>query len=614
MSFVGLSDELLLLVFENLRGEGRPNLSVKVLCLVCRRFRAIASGLLFERVAFRLPYGDTEAWYEQVEPQAVKRGWTRLLSFLLDHEHIRVHIRRLDVLLPFSMFKGAMDWPRQLAELLPLLPYLKQVRLNKVGADSVPQTDSDEPHPFLEAIEKHPNAVLSLGRSKYWGGYTHTLNSNLINGVTCLQSLQVRILNLPRIPRHGEPTYASFDGTPSKQIAKILDENPRLKDLSLLLDGNNGAGQIHDLAALEREHALINIAKSVPVLRSFEFQGDFDFSDAAWLGLERANVWKNLRQLHVFTHALVRGCVRHLPGHVPVLRSLRLDDIERRHRPPSMDRYQFDLSPLLSVSELINLSIVGYHPDNLSTLSHAGSSLERLLFHVREFPNLWALGNRAYPVTFEQVLLSAERLTAIGSACPKLDWLALDVSPFHFKEGTTNNKTPPPVAGHPPFLIEEAKKRLGAAAGSLNIMNYSMSHTPPVFLALLGLQSLRHLRLYLHMIWPLPLHFDLPSSMRTFRWLRAHKQGIPLESLVVHAVPRRRAAPQMQIWVVQEVGEGKLYTTEGRENTLWEEDPGTGDYVILEKKMSETGDPQEDLVEYWDREDSEGFLVPHEWF
>src|SRR5688572_9083658 len=50
-----LSDELLLLIFEQLSDAGRPCLPLKSLRLVCRHFRSIASTLLFKHVAIRYP-------------------------------------------------------------------------------------------------------------------------------------------------------------------------------------------------------------------------------------------------------------------------------------------------------------------------------------------------------------------------------------------------------------------------------------------------------------------------------------------------------------------------------------------------------------------------------
>ncbi|KAF2691080.1 hypothetical protein K458DRAFT_382658 [Lentithecium fluviatile CBS 122367] len=89
-AFPALNTETLFLVFEWLTGEGRPKLPLKILYLVCRSFRAIASGLLFKHAIIRVP--------QDAEAAVSKRILDRSLGFiayLFENEHVHAQVRDL---------------------------------------------------------------------------------------------------------------------------------------------------------------------------------------------------------------------------------------------------------------------------------------------------------------------------------------------------------------------------------------------------------------------------------------------------------------------------------------------------------------------------------------
>ena len=375
----------------------------------------------------------------------------------------------------------------------------------------------------------------------------HTFNPQLIlDKVTCLESLQVNLLNTPNFPRHGEEMYKSFDGVPSQDIAKILRQNPRLKDLSLCLDATNHAGQDHDLLSTEREHALENIGESLPPLRSLTLKGKFQFTPSAratWNNFD----WGRLRNLSVLTESLAQDISTYYRGQCSSLRSLRLEapDITTQVMPAIMpNRFETDISPLISSLALKELSLHGYHPSNLDGLERNGSKLRRLAFHIRENANSWIMPGPRIRTSakFVDLLLTPEGLGDIERNCPSLEWLAIDISPFHLEQHTSSGGLPDPLFGFAASTIEAAKKNILAASphqgfqvAQILIVQFNMQDQDlhPVFPALAKFRSLRHLRLYMHRVAILQWPGRLVDAINTFLWLRKHKQGVPLESLVI---------------------------------------------------------------------------------
>jgi hypothetical protein len=120
-----LSDELLLLTFEQLSGQGRLSLPLKTLRLVCRRLCSIASTVLFQRVVVQYPtFKDRTS---AASPHLLRS--LGLVRFLTDHEHIRAQVKIVSI---HGQFLGrevpdALDLEGALMVLLPLLPRLKRV-------------------------------------------------------------------------------------------------------------------------------------------------------------------------------------------------------------------------------------------------------------------------------------------------------------------------------------------------------------------------------------------------------------------------------------------------------------------------------------------------------
>ena len=121
-SIEGLSDELLLLVFERLIAEGRPRLDLKTLRLVCRRFRPIASSLLFRNVAIHFP---TDASGNLTSSENLQRP-ENVLGYLIDHEQIRAQVQTISIYGHFHGY-GIEDVSGHLARLLPSFPRLKNI-------------------------------------------------------------------------------------------------------------------------------------------------------------------------------------------------------------------------------------------------------------------------------------------------------------------------------------------------------------------------------------------------------------------------------------------------------------------------------------------------------
>ncbi len=88
------------------------------------------------------------------------------------------------------------------------------------------------------------------------GCYVHTLNSEArLDQLSCVDSLRVCILNVSHIMTHGEPTFTSFDGNPSQEVAKIICQNPGLANLHLSLEASR-TGPFYDLYFETKDKAL----------------------------------------------------------------------------------------------------------------------------------------------------------------------------------------------------------------------------------------------------------------------------------------------------------------------------------------------------------------------
>jgi hypothetical protein len=108
------------------------------------------------------------------------------------------------------------------------------------------------------------------------------LNPDLfLDRVSCLKSLQIDILNKPEYGCYSTQLYRNFKGTSSKDIARIISQNPRLKHLHIRLVGWEPNDSGHDLGVVEKEHALENIGEHVHKLESLALEGELHFTHSA---------------------------------------------------------------------------------------------------------------------------------------------------------------------------------------------------------------------------------------------------------------------------------------------------------------------------------------------
>lgn len=472
-------------------------------------------------------------------------------------------------------------------------------------------------------------------RRRGTGGYLHTFNSRLFDKVTCLEMLQVSILNNPNFPRHGEPTYDSFSGTPSKDIAEIIHQNPGLKNLHLCLGASNHAGQGHKLLSTEIEHALENIGDSMHPLTSLTLEGTLHFTQSAWSSWDTNMKWADLRNLSVLTEALVQEVTENLVGRCCNLQSLTLEAPQsyRNISPSQPHRFQTDVTPFLSSLNLADLSLVGFNPDNLIALEGSGSNLQRLLFHIHEGPRFWATPGPHQirsPPSFKDVLISPTRLATLQSTCPSLEWLAIDTVPFHLNNYLGGEGLWVPMAGYSSLDLQKSRQPLplgrqnlpedvpssprparqfvGLNSPQLNSVQQDVAD--PIFETITRFRSLRHLRLFVHapkMLWT----FGLDDTIRTFLWLQKHKQGAPLESLVIYLGPGfwGRSHP----YIVYEMGKGRVHVQHDRTRILYEQVGEPGRSGLLKELWRKDVRSKYTPLEQWERSDREGFVVPIAW-
>lgn len=516
---------------------------------------------------------------------------------------------------------------------------LIQLRMSRVGSAQFPlNCKSAEPR-FLEAVQQLGRTVSFsvFGHRGSTIGYIHTWNPNLFDGLSCSDSLQVNMLNEPQNPIYSESSIYNFTGTPSKDISCIISRNPRLLNVHLRLDGEARSAYYtgrHELEEAERQFALENIGVHIRPLESLTLEGKLHFTQTAWDIWECNMNWFALRSLSLIGEPLVKEVTERLVNCCPNLDSLRLDAQYRYRRgeqshPDNSRRFLTDVTPFVSSAMLKQLSLKGFHHDNLNALKQGGSQLQRLLFHVPEGPAMWGSCHWkvVWPETFKASLLSPSHLESLQIECPRLEWLAFDIMPFHISREISISEPYTPVSGHSPSAYHnlpytpcepEDYENAKPILESQNPQRDSPTAPDPIFMSLKRFRYLRHLRLFIHKVHLLPWTFSLKDTMRTFLWLRKHKIGIPLESLVVYCgpdVPAMENGYRVGPGIVYEMGEGKLCTTEFGGTVLWQikEDGGRQTFEIIEgRRVRELPDYRWMLDRFEDM-DCDGWVIPFEW-
>jgi hypothetical protein len=466
----------------------------------------------------------------------------------------------------------------------------------------------------------------------------HTFNSQLlVDRVTSLISLNVVLLNVPTSPSRPYGTrYATFDGVPSQDIAKLISQNPGFRDLQLGLGGGFPGRGRHRLKALEAEHALENIGAIKNPLRSLTLHGNFAITPTALSVWE--SHWLQLQRLSLYNEKLVRQAADHFVGRFPALRSLRIEATNHRWKWDWSPPFLLDLTPFLSSLKLTELFVTGLQPRNMEALKECGSQLQHLSFHVDEGPGRWVPGREFQirspsPSRFTDMLLSPKELTEIRLACPSLDWLAFDVQPFHLGEATSALGQPTPMSGYSESSLHVYEEAISsetqlleqyAARNILERFVVQEKGPDPIFTELTRFRSLRHLRLYIHDVRLMPWHFSIGDAIRTFLWLQKHKEGVPLESLVIcNRISQNRPRPGAQgsPWIVYEMGMGKVHAGNSKLSALYDVEKDGIAPALLEV-ASEAGDPvsltpqydeDEERMDWLERLDPKGFVVPLDW-
>ncbi|KAF2650764.1 hypothetical protein K491DRAFT_782397 [Lophiostoma macrostomum CBS 122681] len=629
-----LVEDVLLIIFEQLCGEGRPSLDLKSLRLVCRRFCNIASTLLFRHVV--LDFSGDQTPYESVPAQKSRSLRARgLLDFFFANDRCRNQVQTV-LIYRFSREKSgepnALALCSTLASLLPSMPRLKHISISPFGVVAYDMADIA----LLDAIERlklnRPFMLASFGRPLP-DGAMHSSNLQLFHDrFTCLVSLGVMLPRFTIHPERGEPTYAPCFGNSSGDVAHIISRNPGFKDLQLRLRGPVWGSEEHELLSSEVEYAMEHIGAIVKPLRSLALDGIFAFTPKAlsvWEGH-----WLQLQSLSLLTEDLARTATAHFIGRFPALRNLRI----RADRRPlgRSSPFLLDMLPFLASLKLSELSLTGVHPSNLGFLAEGGFNLQRLSFHICEGPNHWVPGRGdkiqpPSPSRFTDILLSPERVSEIGAACPSLDWFALDVQPFHIGEEAITSELHTPMSGYSASSLRDYEQKISletslfsqyAARNILERFVIQEVGPDPIFTELARFCSLRHLRLYIHDVHLMPWHFGLGSAIRTFLWLRKHKEGVPLESLVIFN-PIRENKPMKGIedspWVVYEMGEGKVHAEGRKTSAIYEVERDDTIPALFELgngywgRRTQRDEENREMIK-WGMIDPEGFIIPLDWY
>jgi hypothetical protein len=486
--------------------------------------------------------------------------------------------------------------------------------VTQIGAFESPSTLLDTPK-FLQLLQRLQKPIkLSVGRRRTAGGYSCQLNPQLfIDEVACLESLEVEV---PTISSKTKGTNSA----PYENIASIIRQNPGIKDLHLRSRRPKSYydSQVKQQASVEVEHGFAILGESVHAIRSLTLQGAFPQS--TWSSWD-PDIWVNLRTLSVMDTVLVSGVTERLTGQCANLQSVRLkagpDGEASSSYQASVDgsifrlddvyRMMANVVPFLSSVSLIEIFLIDLQPDSLVALEESGSNLQRLLFHVRWSPRF----ERTCRVMsiFKNRLISPKGLATLQSTCSSLEWLAIDIAPFHLKDPGSETLYAP-MAGH--WTYRPSPIRLDWIASKPGSMYEDV--VDPVFDALTRFRSLRRLRLYVHYVSSMVCDFNLQDAVYTFLWLQKYKEGALFESLVIyHELSDER---EYQLCIVEEMGKGKVHAQvhaqQGGTIIMYEVGrPGTSD--CLRELWRKDVVCDDSFKDSWERWDNEGFVVPIDW-
>ncbi|MCJ1436516.1 hypothetical protein MMC27_005895 [Xylographa pallens] len=528
-----LSQDVLVLIFQELYGESQPLLPLKNLNLTCRAFHVLATSLLFQHVILDLTRGTATRC-------------TSILALLKNQATVRCYVRHITIPLPNWAWQGKKSRTRQnaLGKVLPLLPRLQTIRL---GGDICIGTEMIDLRPIQDSLLLTINR-LGTQPSLVIDCYVPNVNwSKLPDGTRCLRSLRVCLGSGASSSSHtGTPT-SLLPIRPSTYTVQLVSQNPALRDLHLVM----AEPILHMVEGdpPERTYALERIGLSLRQLQSLSLEGDLHFTDKAWITWTSSLNWKQLRSLTIAKLSLIEDFASRCTGDLPSLHTLKLSAYSPRNEWLNTDFVPLtkSISKFLGSLQLNCLSLEGFHPSIL--LDALKPTLRYVRFHVRESEVRLANGSHV-----STLRLTTKHIDTLRSACPSLYWLGLDAEDdkwCYLDEPITVSAMPAsPMTSSAPATYRSSP-------------SYKPPYGQTVLLTMLDMlatiRSLCHIRLFFY-------NEPVCKAMLIFTYLRTRKQGFPLRSLVIRT--------QSCVWIVWELGSEKAtleyhqYATNYRE--IWD--------------------------------------------
>ena len=367
---------------------------------------------------------------------------------------------------------------------------------------------------------------------------------------------QSRCLNSVSVRMSGYWPNSSVPNSPSDNVIKLISQNPALHSLHLYMGVRSFYGVERN--PTERTYALEHIGSSIRQLHSLTLDGDFHFTDNAWVTWSNASIWEHIQALTISKLSLIIEFTSRCTDNLPSLRTLKLSAYTPGDLFPLLDNTAntASISNFLASLQLENLSLDGFHPDIL--VDGLKPTLRYVRFHIRESTRLVkTVGGSDRSI----LRLSTKHIDTLRSTCPNLYWLGLDIESdvLHSLDDPATNSTTPasPTASN-------------ASAKSLTSSNNDISRPPPspqhdqtellqVLDMLATIRSLCHIRIFFY-------GEPVPKAMPIFTYLRTCKQGFPLRSLIIRT--RSSVTIVWELGLEMAVLEYHQYTTRFRE--IWD--------------------------------------------
>ncbi|MCJ1224447.1 hypothetical protein MMC12_001092 [Toensbergia leucococca] len=341
----------------------------------------------------------------------------------------------------------------------------------------------------------------------------------------------------------------------SRDIAKFILQNPRLRNLSLRLAERSSEGAVSNLHWETLDHALEHVSRSDFQLESLALEGNSHFSKGAWTAWRTNFGWTSLRSLSIANITLAQQMTSHLSGQLPALQTLKLsvfdesDSADLIRISDDTDKFKSasaSIKAFISTLHLTGLSLHGFNPDILDhSIESSSVTLRKLRLHVCD--------------SDPSLLFGTEPRENLRSTCKALEWLGLNVTPLSLLGASHISDKPIKIEYIP---------RGNASAGKVG------SHYDPIIAdtylldTLATILPLRHIRLFIH--WPYDdetLPMSNTQAISIFAYLRSHKRGNALESLVICGHEWGTSG----VWIIWDLGPW-MATLESCKNGQWYEE------------------------------------------